>query len=49
VVNYCWLSIITLGSLRLLLCQTIDGYVPQGELVDLLFNQNKLSAVDAAD
>ncbi len=29
--------------IRQLLRQTVDGYVPQGELVDLVFNQKKLS------
>ncbi len=32
--------------IRQLLRQTVDGYEPQGELVDLLFNQSKLSVVD---
>ena len=29
--------------IRQLLRQTVDGYVPQGEVVDLVFNQKKLS------
>ena len=32
--------------IRQLLRQTVDGYVPQGELVDLLFKQKKLSRTD---
>lgn len=32
--------------IRQLLRQVVDGYVPQGKIVDLLFNQKRLSAVN---
>jgi len=35
--------------IRKLLRKTIDGYVPQGELVDLLYQQRKLAVVDAVE
>ena len=34
--------------IRQILRQTVDGYVPQGDLVDLVFNQKKLSAQPAS-
>lgn len=34
-------------AIRQILRQTVDGYIPQGELVDWLHNQKKLSVPDA--
>ena len=33
-------------SIRQILRQTVDGYIPQGELVDLVYSQKKLSVQD---
>ncbi len=33
--------------IRQILRETVDGYIPQGELVDWVHNQKKLSVPDA--